>query len=68
MDVVGAMLQIAKAESLEEGTRYLAIESVIKLAEARERAPWMMRKLPYFISKLFVILMKMLLDIRDDLT
>ncbi|KAH1050748.1 hypothetical protein AAZX31_08G112200 [Glycine max] len=66
VDVVGAMLQIAEAESLEEGTRHLAIEFVITLAEARERAPGMMRKLPQFISRLFTILMKMLLDIEDD--
>ncbi|KAF8395944.1 hypothetical protein HHK36_019900 [Tetracentron sinense] len=66
VDVVGAMLQIAEADSLEEGTRHLAIEFVITLAEARERAPGMMRKLPQFISRLFAILMKMLLDIEDD--
>ncbi|KAJ6325862.1 hypothetical protein OIU76_003295 [Salix suchowensis] len=66
VDVVGSMLQIAEAESLEEGTRHLAIEFVITLAEARERAPGMMRKLPQFISRLFGILMTMLLDIEDD--
>ncbi|KDO54434.1 hypothetical protein CISIN_1g001249mg [Citrus sinensis] len=66
VDVVGSMLQIAEAESLEEGTRHLAIEFVITLAEARERAPGMMRKLPQFINRLFAILMSMLLDIEDD--
>lgn len=66
VDVVGSMLQIAEAESLEEGTRHLAIEFVITLAEARERAPGMMRKLPQFISRLFAILMVMLLDVEDD--
>ncbi|KAL0459870.1 UNVERIFIED_CONTAM: Importin-5 [Sesamum latifolium] len=66
VDVVGSMLQIAEAESLEEGTRHLAIEFVITLAEARERAPGMMRKLPQFISRLFANLMKMLLDVEDD--
>lgn len=65
MEVVGSMLQIAEAETLEEGTRHLAIEFVITLAEARERAPGMMRKLPQFISRLFTILMNMLLDIED---
>ncbi|CAA3002294.1 importin-5-like [Olea europaea subsp. europaea] len=65
-DVVGSMLQIAEAENLEEGTRHLAIEFVITLAEARDRAPGMMRKLPQFISRLFAILMKMLLDVEDD--
>ncbi|KAL3351052.1 hypothetical protein AABB24_019583 [Solanum stoloniferum] len=66
VDVVGAMLQIAEAESLEEGTRHLAIEFVITLTEARERAPGMMRKLPQFINRLFAILMKMLLDVEDE--
>ncbi|KAH9326987.1 hypothetical protein KI387_007165 [Taxus chinensis] len=66
VDVVGSMLQIAEAESLEEGTRHLAIEFIITLAEARERAPGMMRKLPQFIGRLFAILMKMLLDVEDD--
>ncbi|XP_028790376.1 importin-5 [Neltuma alba] len=66
VDVVSSMLQIAEAESLEEGTRHLAIEFVITLAEARERAPGMMRKFPQFIRRLFAILMNMLLDIEDD--
>ncbi|KAG6603486.1 Importin-5, partial [Cucurbita argyrosperma subsp. sororia] len=48
VDVVGSMLQIAEADSLEESTRHLAIEFVITLAEARERAPGMMRKLPQY--------------------
>ncbi|TQD80393.1 hypothetical protein C1H46_034082 [Malus baccata] len=60
------MLQIAEADTLEEATRHLAIEFVITLAEARERAPGMMRKLPQFISRLFAILMRMLLDIEDE--
>ncbi|XP_010531149.1 PREDICTED: importin-5-like isoform X1 [Tarenaya hassleriana] len=66
VDVVGSMLQIAEADSLEEGTRHLAIEFLITLAEARERAPGMVRKLPQFISRLFAVLMKMLVDIEDD--
>ncbi|KAM2985013.1 hypothetical protein FF2_005466 [Malus domestica] len=66
VEVVGAMLQIAEADTLEEATRHLAIEFVITLAEARERAPGMMRKLPQFISRLFAILMRMLLDIEDE--
>ncbi|KAL9274571.1 Importin-5-like protein [Drosera capensis] len=66
VDVVGSMLQIAEAGTLEEGTRHLAIEFVVTLAEARERAPGMMRKLPQFISRLFGVLMKMLEDVEDD--
>ncbi|KAF9670235.1 hypothetical protein SADUNF_Sadunf13G0047300 [Salix dunnii] len=66
VEVVGSMLQIAEAVSLEEGTRHLAIEFVITLAEARDRAPGMMRKLPQFVHRLFMVLMGMLLDIDDD--
>eukprot|EP00249_Psilotum_nudum_P013400 c24308_g1_i1 orf=266-3634(-) len=66
VEVVSSMLQIADAESLEKATRHLAVEFLITLAEARERAPGMMRKLPQFIGKLFGILMKMLLDIEDE--
>ncbi|KAK1314837.1 hypothetical protein QJS10_CPA06g01575 [Acorus calamus] len=66
-DVVGAMLQIAEAATLEEGTRHLAVEFVITLAEARERAPGMVRRLvPQFIGRLFAVLMGMLLDVEDD--
>ncbi|KAL3618421.1 Importin-5 [Castilleja foliolosa] len=43
------MLQIAEAESLEEGMRHLV------------------RKLRHFINRLFANLMKMLLDVEDDL-
>lgn len=66
VDVVGSMLQVAEAAGLEEGTRHLAIEFVVSLAEARERAPGMMRKLPQFIRRLFSLLMNMLLDLEDD--
>ncbi|XP_073272643.1 uncharacterized protein [Primulina huaijiensis] len=66
VDVVGSMLQVAEANSLEEGTRHLAIEFVITLAEARDRAPGLMRKMPQFINRLFAILMKMLLEVEDD--
>ncbi|GJV83473.1 ACT domain-containing protein [Tanacetum coccineum] len=59
-----SMLQIAEAESLEEGSRHLAIEFVMMLAEARERAPGMMRNLP--ISRFFAILMRILLDIDSS--
>nr|CAD1840413.1 unnamed protein product [Ananas comosus var. bracteatus] len=61
------MLQVAEAEDrLEEGTRHLAVEFVVTLAEARERAPGMMRKFPQFVGRLFAVLMKMLLDIEDE--
>ncbi|XP_073141083.1 uncharacterized protein [Henckelia pumila] len=66
VDVVGSMLQVAEAKSLEEGTRHLAIEFVITLAEARDRAPGLMRKMPQFINRLFAILMNMLLEVEDD--
>ncbi|XP_014491277.1 importin-5 [Vigna radiata var. radiata] len=66
VDVVGSMLQVAEAEALEEGTRHLAIEFVVTLAEARERAPGMMRKLPQFVRKLFGVSLNLVLDIEDD--
>ncbi|KAH9315236.1 hypothetical protein KI387_023863 [Taxus chinensis] len=64
-EVVSSMLQIAEAESLEDGMRHLALEFLVTLSEARERAPGMMRKLPHFIAKLFAILVNLLLDIED---
>jgi importin-5 len=60
------MLQVAEAAQLEDGTRHLAVEFVITLAEARERAPGMMRRLPQFVGRLFAVLMQMLLDVEDD--
>ncbi|GMI65072.1 EMBRYO DEFECTIVE 2734, (karyopherin enabling the transport of the cytoplasmic HYL1 [Hibiscus trionum] len=66
VEVVGSILQIAEAERLEEGTRHLAIEFIVTLAEARERAPGMMRKLPQFIRRLFWALMNLLVDIEDE--
>ncbi|XP_071735518.1 uncharacterized protein [Rutidosis leptorrhynchoides] len=66
VEIVGVMLQIAEAETLEEGTKHLALEFVVTLAEAREQAPGMIRKLPQFIKRLFEVLMKMLLDVEDD--
>lgn len=68
VEVVGSILQIAEAEGLEEGTQHLAVEFMVSLAEARERAPGMVRKLPHFIGRLFAVLMKMLTDIEDDPT
>lgn len=66
VEVVGSMLQIAEADTLEEGTRHLAIEFMITLSEAKERAPSMMRKLARFISRLFCILLQVLLDVEDE--
>ncbi|KAG2546633.1 hypothetical protein PVAP13_9KG037200 [Panicum virgatum] len=65
-DVVASMLQIAEAPGLEDGTRHLAVEFVVTLAEARERAPGMMRKLPRYVGRLFAVLMTMLLDVQDE--
>lgn len=39
---------------------------MITLAESRERALGMIRKLPQFINRLFGVLLKMLLDIDDE--
>lgn len=67
-DVVGAMLGIAEARELEEATRHLAVEFLVTLAEAREQAPGMMRKLPHFAGRLLAALMGMLLEVEDDAT
>ncbi|KAM5584469.1 importin-5 [Rosa sericea] len=65
--IVRAMLQIAEAiEVLEQGTRHLAIEFVITLAEAGEQAPWIMRNSVQFVGLLFSILMRMVSDVEDD--
>ncbi|VAI01413.1 unnamed protein product [Triticum turgidum subsp. durum] len=65
-DVVASMLQIAEAPGLEDGTRHLAVEFVVTLAEARERAPGMMRRLPRYVGRLFAVVMNMLLDVQDE--
>ncbi|KAK9810031.1 hypothetical protein WJX72_003666 [[Myrmecia] bisecta] len=66
IEVVGAMLQIAEADALEDSTRQLAAEFLVTLCEAREKAPGMMRKLPQFIGRLFQCLLGFLLDIEDE--
>ena len=63
--VVDAMIQIAESAPLEASTRHLAIELLITLAEARQQAPGMMRKVPNFVERVFVVLMSMLLDVED---
>lgn len=63
--VTGAMLEIAESASLEAATRHLAIELLITLAEARQQAPGMMRKVPQLVGRLFAVLMNMLLDVED---
>ncbi|PRQ33141.1 hypothetical protein RchiOBHm_Chr5g0054221 [Rosa chinensis] len=61
------MLQIAEAIDVsEQGTRHLAIEFLITLAEAGERAPWIMRKCREFVGLLFPILMRMVSNVKDD--
>uniref|UniRef100_A0A0A9CPZ9 TOG domain-containing protein n=1 Tax=Arundo donax TaxID=35708 RepID=A0A0A9CPZ9_ARUDO len=65
-DVVEGMLQVAEAAEWEDRTRHFAVEFVITLAEARECAPGMMRRLPQFVGRLFAVLMQMLLDVEDD--
>ncbi|KAG1673229.1 hypothetical protein FOA52_013109 [Chlamydomonas sp. UWO 241] len=66
VEVVQAVLQIARAEQLEDATRQLAAEFLVTLCEAREKAPGMMRKLPNFVPNLFETLMMFLLDVEDD--
>nr|XP_016483704.1 PREDICTED: importin-5-like isoform X2 [Nicotiana tabacum] len=65
VDVVGTMFDIAEDKSLEETTRHLAIEFVLALVEAREKAPGMMKKLPLFTTTCFAVLLNLLRDIKD---
>ncbi|KAK9911383.1 hypothetical protein M0R45_035299 [Rubus argutus] len=65
--IVLTMLQIAGAiEVLKQGTRHLAVECLMTLAEARDPALWIMRNSREFIIALFPILMRMVSDINDD--
>ncbi|QDZ25046.1 importin beta [Chloropicon primus] len=66
IEIVNAILTVTEAGNLEASTRQLASEFLVTLAEAREKAPGMMRKLPQFMGKLFHALMCFLLDIDDE--
>ncbi|XP_075078379.1 uncharacterized protein LOC107817027 isoform X4 [Nicotiana tabacum] len=66
MDVVSTMFEIAEDESLKEVTRHLATELLLTMVETRKRAPGMMKRLPLFISRCFALLLKLLLDVKDD--
>ncbi|KAL6776649.1 IPB2 [Auxenochlorella protothecoides x Auxenochlorella symbiontica] len=65
VDIVSAMLQVAESDSLESGIRTLAVEFLVTLCEAREKAPGMMRRLPQLPERLFNCLMLFLLDVED---
>lgn len=65
-EVITAMIQIANAAQLDAPTRTLAVEFMVTLCEARDKAPGMMRKLPDFVPTLFSALMGFLLDVEDD--
>ncbi|KAF8055485.1 IPO5 [Scenedesmus sp. PABB004] len=65
-EAVGALLQIATAAPLEPPTRSLAAECLVTLAEARDKAPGMVRRLPNFVGALFDALMHFLLDVEDE--
>ena len=66
LQVVGTMLAIVESGDFDDDIRQLASEFLLTLAEAREAAPGMMRKLPDFVQRLFVCIMAFLLDIEDD--
>ncbi len=55
---------MAEAEELEDSTRQLAAEFLVTLAEARDKAPGMMRKLPAQVTRLFQCLVTFLLDVE----
>ena len=61
------MLHVAGEQQLQSGIRTLAMELLMTLCEAREKAPpGMMRKLPDFVPTVFTTIMTWLLDIEDD--
>ena len=64
--VVSAVLSVVETQDLMSDTRQLASEFLITLAEAREKAPGMMRKLPDFAPRLFQSMVSFLLDIEDE--
>lgn len=61
VQVAVAMLSIAESAQLEDNTRHLAAEFLVTLAEAREQAPGMLRKLPDLVEKLFRCLLDFLM-------
>ncbi|MCD7457319.1 hypothetical protein HAX54_034868 [Datura stramonium] len=65
-DVVATMFEIAEDEYLKEKTRHLAVVFLITLAEAKKRAPGMMKRLPLFFNRCLAMSLKLLLDIKDD--
>eukprot|EP00959_Pyramimonas_sp_CCMP1952_P069269 1445620-Pyramimonas_sp.AAC.2 len=63
--VLNAMVMVAEADHLDDSTRNYAVEFLLTLAEAREKAPGMLRKCPLFVQRLFQCLLGFLLDIED---
>ncbi|XP_016495357.1 uncharacterized protein LOC107814458 [Nicotiana tabacum] len=66
VDVVDVMFEIAESESLDQRARHFAVLFFITLIEAKEKAAGMLKRLPLFISRCFEMLLKLLLDIKDD--
>ncbi|OIS95861.1 hypothetical protein A4A49_14219 [Nicotiana attenuata] len=64
--VVGSFIEIAEAENVQDGMRKLAVEFLITMVKAKERAPGMMKKLPLFTNRCFAMLLQLLLDIKDE--
>ena len=65
-EVALAMLHIAELSTLEDGTRQLALEFLVTLAEARESAPGMIRKIDGLTGRLITCALGFLLDIEED--
>ncbi|XP_070044634.1 uncharacterized protein [Nicotiana tomentosiformis] len=66
VDVVDIMFEIAESESLDQRARHFAVLFFITLIEAKEKAAGTLKRLPLFISRCFAMLLKLLLDIKDD--
>ena len=57
-------MQIAANQDMEPSNRQLAVEFLVTLCEARDKAPGMMRRIPQFADHLFETLLNFLIDIE----
>jgi hypothetical protein len=57
---------LLQSSTLEDGTRQLATEFLVTLAEAREQAPGMIRKIDGLAGRLIACAINFLLDIEED--
>ncbi|KAJ4456603.1 putative Ran-binding protein 6 [Paratrimastix pyriformis] len=64
-EIIQGMLSIADTATLEPGTRHLALEFLITVAE---NAAGMARKAPGYVQNTFQVIIKMMLELNEDPT